>query len=54
LIFTFEFVSENTTVEIIEKLMNWNLADVLRKAGKHAVLVSDEGLHVPSLGGMNL
>jgi hypothetical protein len=54
LIFTFEFVSENTTVEIIEKLMNWNLADVLRKAGKHAVLASDGGLYVPSLGGLNV
>ena len=53
LIFTHEFVSENTTVEIIEKLMSWNLADLLAKAGKHVVLVSDQGLYVPSLGGLN-
>ena len=54
LIFTHEFVSENTTVEIIEKLMSWNLADLLPKAGKHVVLLSDQGLYVPSLGGLNL
>ena len=53
LIFTYEFVSDNTTVEIVEKLMSWNLAELLAKAGKHVVLVSDEGLHVPSLGGLN-
>ncbi|MCG6916441.1 MAG: hypothetical protein LJE89_02735 [Deltaproteobacteria bacterium] len=53
LIFTYQFVSENTTVEIIEKLMSWNLADLLAKAGKHVVLVSDQGLYVPSLGGLN-
>ena len=53
LIFTYEFVSENTTVEIVEKLMSWNLADLLVKAGKHVVLVSDQGLYVPSLGGLN-
>ena len=53
LIFTYEFVSENTTVEIVEKLMSWNLADLLSKAGKHVVLVSDHGLHVPSLSGLN-
>ena len=53
LIFTYQFVSENTTVEIIEKLMSWNLADLLPKAGKHVVLVSDQGLYVPSLGGLN-
>ena len=53
LIFSFEFVSENTTAEIIKKLMSWNLADVLAKAGKHVVLVSDEGLYVPSLAGLN-
>ena len=53
LIYTYQFVSENTTVEIIEKLMSWNLADLLAKAGKHVVLVSDQGLYVPSLGGLN-
>lgn len=53
LIFTYEFVSENTTVEIVEKLMSWNLADLLAKAGKHVVLVSDQGLHVPSVSGLN-
>jgi len=54
LIFTFKFLSENTAVDILEKLMRWHLRDVLRKAGKHAVLVSDEGLYVPSLSGLNL
>ncbi|MGD8916881.1 MAG: hypothetical protein PVH35_09815 [Syntrophobacterales bacterium] len=54
LIFTLKFLSENTPVEILEKLMGWHLRDVLPKAGKHVVLVSDEGLHVPSLGGLNL
>lgn len=53
-IFTYEFVSENTTVEIVEKLMSWNLEDVLPKAGKHVVLVSNKGLHVPALSLLSL
>ena len=54
LIFGSQFLAENTQVEIIEKLMIWRLEDALRKAGEHVVLVSDEGLYVPSLGGLNL
>lgn len=54
LIFAFQFLAENTLLEIIEKLMSWHLEDVLRKAGKNVVLVSDEGLYVPCLGGLNL
>lgn len=54
LIFTVQFLSENTAVEIIEKLMSWNLREVLPRAGKHAVLVSKEGLHVPCLSGLSL
>jgi hypothetical protein len=49
LIFTVQFLSENTTGEIIAKLMKWHLGDVLPKAGKNAVLVTNEGLRVPSL-----
>jgi len=48
LIFGCQFLAKNTVLEIIEKLMSWHLGDVLRKAGKNAVLVSEEGLCVPT------
>lgn len=54
LIFTVQFLRDNTAVEIIEKLMNWRLENVLRKAGKHAVLVSNEGLNVPCVSRLSL
>jgi hypothetical protein len=54
LIFAFQFLARNTLLEIIEKLISWHLEDVLRKAGKNVVLVSDEGLYVPCLGRLNL
>jgi hypothetical protein len=50
LIFSFHFLAKNTVLELIEKLMSWHLADVLRKVGKNVVLVSEDGLFVPSLG----
>ena len=49
LIFSFQFLAENTALELIEKLMSWHLADALRKVGKNVVLVSEDGLYVPSL-----
>ena len=54
LIFGVHFLAKNRSVEVIEKLTSWHLEDVLRKAGENVVLVSNEGLHVPSLGGLNL
>ncbi len=54
LIFASQFLAENTAVEIIEKLTSWHLEDVLRKTGKNAVLVSDEGLYVPCSRRLNL
>ena len=54
LLFGSKFLAENTLVEIIEKLTSWHLEDVLRKAGETVVLVGDEGLFVPCLGGLNL
>ena len=54
LILGVNFLAKNTSVEVIEKLTSWHLEDVLRKAGENVVLVSNEGFHVPSLGGLNL
>ena len=54
LIFGLQFLADNSSVEVIEKLTSWHLEDVLRKAGEHVVLVSDKGFYVPCLGGLNL
>jgi hypothetical protein len=33
MIFHFQFVDENTSDEVIEKLKDWRLEDVVKKAG---------------------
>ena len=48
LIFYFQFVDENTSNEIVEKLKDWRLKDVLEKAGRNVVSISNDGIHVIS------
>ena len=46
MIFYFQFVDENTSDEVIEKLKDWCLQDVLKEAGKNVVFISNDGIRV--------
>jgi hypothetical protein len=45
LIFFFEFIHENTSDEVIERLKDWCLKDVLEKTGENVVFISNDGIH---------
>ena len=44
LIFYFRFVDENPSDEVIEKLKDWCLQDVLKKAGTNVISISNDGI----------
>jgi hypothetical protein len=46
MIFHFQFVDENTSDEVIEKLKDWRLEDVVKKAGEKVVFISKDGIRV--------
>jgi len=48
LVFYIQFFDENTSNEILEKLKDWRLKDVLEKAGSNVVFISNDGIHVIS------
>ena len=48
IIFHFQFVGENTSDEVIEKLKDWRLEDVAEKAGKKVVFISKDGIRILS------
>jgi hypothetical protein len=46
MIFHFQFVDENTSDEVIEKLKDWRLEDVAKKAGEKVVFIDKDGIRV--------